>query len=43
MIPRLKKQYDKEVVENIQKKFSMKNKLMVPRFFKSCFEHGSRI
>ena len=40
MIPRLKKQYDKEVVENIQKKFSMKNKLMVPRFLKVVLNMG---
>ena len=30
MIPRLKDQYDKKIIENIQKKFSMKNRLMVP-------------
>ena len=31
MIPRLKEQYDKVIVGNIQNKFSMKNKLMVPK------------
>ncbi len=40
MIPRLKKQYDKEIVENIQKQFSMKNKLMVPRFLKVVLNMG---
>ncbi len=40
MIPRLKKHYDKEVVKNIQQKFSMKNKLMVPRFLKVVLNMG---
>ena len=31
MIPRLKEQYNKKIVVDLQKKFSMKNKLMVPR------------
>ena len=34
MIPRLKEQYNKTIIENIHKKFSMKNKYMVPKFIK---------
>ena len=34
MIPRLKEQYDKKIVIDLQKKFSMKNKLMVPKIIK---------
>ena len=40
MIPRLKEQYDKQIVENLQKKFLMKNKLMVPRFLKVVLNMG---
>ena len=40
MIPRLKDQYDKTIVENIQKKFSMKNKLMVPKLLKVILNMG---
>ena len=40
MIPRLKDQYDKKIVENIQKKFSMKNKLMVPKLVKIVLNMG---
>jgi len=40
MIPRLKEQYDKKVIGNIQKKFSMKNKLMVPKFLKVVLNMG---
>ena len=40
MIPRLKEQYDKTIVENLQKKFSMKNKLMVPKFMKIVLNMG---
>ena len=40
MIPRLKEQYDKEIVENLQKKFSMKNKFMVPKFLKIVLNMG---
>ena len=40
MIPRLKEQYDKTIVENLQKKFSMKNKLMVPKFLKIVLNMG---
>ena len=31
MNPRLKEEYEKKIVPEIQKKFSMKNKLMVPK------------
>ena len=40
MIPRLKEQYDKVIIENLQKKFSMKNRLMVPKFLKIVLNMG---
>ena len=40
MIPRIKDQYDKTIVGNIQKKFSMKNKLMVPKLIKVVLNMG---
>ena len=40
MTPRLKEQYEKIVIENLQKKFSLKNKLMVPRFLKVVLNMG---
>ena len=40
MIPRLKEQYDKIIVENLQKKFSLTNKLMVPKFLKIVLNMG---
>jgi len=40
MIPRLKEQYDKVIVGNIQNKFSMKNKLMVPKLSKVVLNMG---
>ena len=40
MIPRIKEQYDKVIIYNLQKKFSMKNKLMVPRFIKVVLNMG---
>ena len=40
MIPRLKEQYDKVIIENLQKKFSMKNKFMVPKFVKVVLNMG---
>ena len=40
MIPRLKEQYDKKIVIDLQKKFSMKNKLMVPRIVKVVLNMG---
>jgi len=40
MIPRLKEQYNKTIIENIKKKFSMKNKLMVPKVLKVVLNMG---
>ena len=40
MIPRLKEQYEKIIVDNLQKKFSIKNKLMVPKFLKIVLNMG---
>ena len=40
MIPRLKEQYDKITIESLQKKFSMKSKLMVPKFLKVVLNMG---
>ena len=40
MISRLKEQYDKRIVIDLQKKFSMKNKLMVPRITKVVLNMG---
>ena len=40
MIPRLKEQYEKRIVVDLQKKFSMKNKLMVPRITKVVLNMG---
>jgi len=40
MIPRLKEQYDKKIAIDLQKKFSMKNKYMVPKFIKVVLNMG---
>jgi len=40
MIPRLKEQYKKKIVIDLQKKLSMKNKLMVPRISKVVLNMG---
>ena len=40
MIPRLKEYYDKKIVNDLQKKFSMKNKLMVPKIIKVVLNMG---
>ena len=40
MIPRLKDQYDKVIVANLQNKFSVKNKLMVPKILKVVLNMG---
>ena len=40
MIPRLKIEYDKKILEDLQKKFSMKNKYMVPKFTKVVLNMG---
>ena len=40
MIPRLKEHYNKNIVSDLQKQFSMKNKLMVPRITKVVLNMG---
>ena len=40
MIPRLKEKYNKKIIEDLQKKFSMKNKYMVPKFIKVVLNMG---
>ena len=40
MIPRLKEHYNKMTIENLRKKFSMKNKHMVPKFLKVVLNMG---
>ena len=40
MIPRLKDHFDKTIVVNLQKKFSMKNKFMVPKILKVVLNMG---
>jgi len=40
MIPRLKEQYNKMIIANLQKKFSFKNKLMVPKVVKVVLNMG---
>ena len=40
MIPRLKEQYDKKIVNDLQKEFSLKNKLMVPKIMKVVLNMG---
>jgi len=40
MIPRLKTEYDKKISDDLQKKFSMKNKHMVPKFIKVVLNMG---
>ena len=40
MIPRLKDHYDKVIVVNLQNKFSMKNKFMVPKILKVVLNMG---
>ena len=40
MIPRLKDHYDKVIIVNLQNKFSMKNKLMVPKILKVVLNMG---
>ena len=40
MIPRLKEQYNKKIVDDLQKKFSMTNKLMVPKILKVVLNMG---
>ena len=40
MMARLKEQYDKKIVADLQKKFSLKNKFMVPRVIKVVLNMG---
>ena len=40
MIPRIKDQYDKKIIDDLQKKFLMKNKYMVPKFIKVVLNMG---
>ena len=40
MNPRLKETYNKKIVEDLQKKFSMKSKYMVPKFVKVVLNMG---
>ena len=40
MIPRLKDTYDTKIIGDLQKKFSMKNKYMVPKFIKVVLNMG---
>ena len=40
MIPRLKEQYNKKIVDDLQKKFAMTNKLMVPKILKVVLNMG---
>ena len=40
MIPRLKDAYNKKIIGDLQKKFSMKNKYMVPKFIKIVLNMG---
>ena len=40
MMPRLKDQYDKKIIADLQKKFSVKNKYMVPKIIKVVLNMG---
>ena len=40
MIPRLKEQYEKKIIIDLQKEFSLKNKLMVPKMIKVVLNMG---
>jgi len=40
MTPRLKEQYQKKIINEIQKEFSLKNKLMVPKIYKVILNMG---
>ena len=40
MIPRLKDHYNKTIIGNLQNKFFMKNKLMVPKILKVVLNMG---
>ena len=40
MIPRLKAEYEKKIIGDLQKKLSVKNKYMVPKFTKVVLNMG---
>jgi len=40
MMPRLKEQYEKKIINDLQKKFSLENKLMVPKIEKVILNMG---
>jgi len=40
MIPRLKDKYEKDIINDLQSKFAMKNKLMVPKLVKIVLNMG---
>jgi large subunit ribosomal protein L5 len=40
MIPRLKEEYNKKIINDLQKEFSLKNKFMVPKFTKVVLNMG---
>jgi len=40
MIPRLKDDYNKKIIDDLQKRFSMRNKHMVPKFIKVVLNMG---
>ena len=40
MIPRLKEEYNKKIITNLQKEFSLKNKFMVPKITKVVLNMG---
>ena len=40
MIPRIKEQYNNSIIKNLQKKFLLKNKLMVPKVLKIVLNMG---
>ena len=40
MIPRLKDEYKKKIIDDLQKRFSMRNKHMVPKFIKVVLNMG---
>ena len=40
MTPRLKDQYNKKIIQDLQKEFALKNKLMVPKITKVVLNMG---
>ena len=40
MMPRLKDEYEKKIIDDLQKRFSMRNKHMVPKFIKVVLNMG---